>query len=348
MVKGKLVLFAIIVLSAYLIASQTILKDIKLPAHATYLVLGFSFLLLVSAFLPYNWGKILREVSYILLFILIIYVGAVLLGPFFQKTEISVEECKYFFFPKSDTNQGGEEGKVSNIIYNALGYTSCILTGYFPAEQSDIGWATFLIFYVILPFTFFFTLFYYLMKGILSTTVFPANAMRVLSFIISLYAARTLTGIVILEILGYGAVGIGLIFAGLLITKATQKLIENWYEVERAAEQVKKVIEVELNAMKVYAAAAGRIIETARAFADTDLNTAVTWLSYLKQIPEYNKIPETEKKILDWMLDYAKTLATDKNKRAFLEQLEKIENHIKTILKKIKTDNTSIADVEIV
>jgi len=343
MVKGKIVVFAIAVIIVYFLISMLILNKIKLPAHTTYLVIGFALLLAISAFFPYDWGKILREVSYILLFILIIYVGSAALSPFVQKIEINVTECKDYFIPSKT-----QEGEVSNIIYNALGYASCILTGYFPANMSNIGWATFFIFYIILPFIFIFILAYYLTKDVLNISnkkILPSYALAILSIIISLYAARTLTGWVILEILGYGYIGLGLIFASLIITNSTKKLIEDWYSVDEAAKTAKQAIEAELNLMKIYGETAKPIIETAKLAAKVDLNVAAQELAKLKNIPQYAQLPSLEKQLLEEMINKAISIASlqgedkDRNRKQFEEHLKMIEDYVKKFLAKVKTEN---------
>jgi len=51
-----------------------------------YLIVFFAIFLVISGFLPYNWGKVVREVAYLLLFIAVLIAEMAVVGSFVHKT----------------------------------------------------------------------------------------------------------------------------------------------------------------------------------------------------------------------------------------------------------------------
>jgi hypothetical protein len=127
-----------------------------------------------------------RNITYLILFVSIPIVEIELLKPFIQVSQVNITQCKSLFFPEVKES-------ASNVIINALGVTSCILTGYFPQEQSILGWLTFFLFYIILPFAFIFALVVGLMRDVFQG-IFDSRILNVLSFIIAVYATRAMFG----------------------------------------------------------------------------------------------------------------------------------------------------------
>ncbi|MHA1828270.1 MAG: hypothetical protein ACTSX6_06440 [Candidatus Heimdallarchaeaceae archaeon] len=210
-----------------------------------YLILGFGILVAISAFLPSKSSKVTREVAYLLLFIAIIITVFGLMAPFAHKVEVDTENCANVFFPKSTA---------TSVVYNVVDYASCVLTGYYPKESpetANVAWTSFYVFYLILPFAFILVLIYGLMKSMAIGSWFGdfgGAATKILSFIIALFAARVLMGEVLLEFLGYGAWGLGVIFAGIFIVNGLKHMMESWYKVEEAAATTREMIgkEIEL------------------------------------------------------------------------------------------------------
>ncbi|MCX8190755.1 MAG: hypothetical protein N3D78_01015, partial [Candidatus Aenigmarchaeota archaeon] len=165
--------------------------ELKIPGVSGYvIVILTTVFLLISAFLPSRQSKLLREISYFCMFIMIISIEISIVGIHAEQvTKFNIEDCKVGgIFPSKENLKNG------TFIYDALAYTSCILTGKFPSEQSEIGWVTFYIFYLILPFAFIFVLLYAIISGIglESWLNIGKNIKRVLSFIIAMYATRTM------------------------------------------------------------------------------------------------------------------------------------------------------------
>jgi hypothetical protein len=299
----------------------------SLKAWGFYLVLSFAILIIISAFLPYNWGKILREVAYAVLFILILLVMMDLIRPFAKKIEVQTSDCENFFFPK--------EVKPT-IVYNVIDYTSCILAGFYPSERPEtasVAWTTFYIFYIILPFVFIVTIVYGVMKGIGIESMFGAfggTASKILTIVIALYAARLLTGKVLLEFIGYGAWAFGALFGAILIVKGLQNMLESWYGFEKMAEETREVIKAEIEIAREYAKTAKPIIEVAKELARRDLGLAKERLGKLRSGQLYTGLSQAEKDRLDNLF----ALAEDaKNANEFESCLKKMEDLIKAMLK---------------
>jgi hypothetical protein len=313
----------------------------SLKAWGFYLVLSFAILIIISAFLPYNWGKIFREIAYAVLFILILLVMMDLIRPFAKKIEVQTSDCENFFFPK---------GVKPTIVYNVIDYTSCILAGYYPnatatidSEQKEtqypeapsIAWTTFYIFYIILPFVFIVTIVYGVMKGIGVETMFGTfggTATKILTIVIALYAARLLAGKVLLEFIGYGAWAFGALFGAILIVKGLQHMLESWYGVEAMAQATKKAIEAEVKVARAYAVAGESIIKAAKDAA-SNLNFAKAKLGELRDLPQYKGLSDTERNYLNNLISLAE--AAD-NPQQFTTRVNEIESFIKNVLKKGK------------
>jgi len=278
--------------------------EINLAAGIPYILVA-GILLIVSAFLPTTFAKVFRNISYLVLFICILIVEIQLIKPFVQVSQVNVEQCKSLFFPEV------KEG-VSNVIINALGITSCILTGYFPQEQSILGWLTFLLFYIILPFAFIFALIVSLMRDVLKD-IFGNKIIVVISFVVAAYATRVFFGAFLLQFLGYSAWGLAGIFGAIFIVGSVRKLIEGWFKLETYAEEIKKYYEVEKTNKQKYAEFALEMLKelknripdkiedaTKKRIIDQDIIKAAY---RLRDIPFFESLNKEEKDVIEDAID---------------------------------------------
>jgi len=217
-------------------------------------------LLGISAFLPYNWGSVLRSISYISLFIAILLLEMGVMSVAVEKHPmLNITECKGMLPPEGEkVPQGG--------IWNAFHATSCILTGYFTKEFTALGFTTFFIFYFLLPWVFIFAYTYGLMRGMQLETWFGGgnvgkNIIIVLSLVISLYATRVMFGAFLLEFLGYGMWGLAGIFIACLLTRGLQYQIEKEFTFEKEWHKTRKKMDEKLRRERQAAKEAVRRIE---------------------------------------------------------------------------------------
>jgi hypothetical protein len=248
MVKGRIVIIGIGIIIGFLLINWLVLPRLGFPieflesAFGYVLILLTGILIAVSGFLPYDWGKILREIACFCLFVLLILVEMNILKPYLKETKVDMEKCQNEIFPTS---------RSENFFFDALKYASCVFTGYFPLEAGDVGWTVFYIFYLILPFAFIWGIVYTLMKDIMSGWNFDLNIIRLLSFITAMYAARTMLGGFLLTFLGYGAWGLGAIFIDIFLVKGLQKMMESWYAAEKMVATARAAIEAEKDLFKI-------------------------------------------------------------------------------------------------
>jgi len=202
---------------------------IQLSSLVFPLLIGAAIIIAISGFLKPDWGRNLAKVALLLVFAGVLLIEVPLVQSFLGKrTEVSIEECKNILFPKTN--------ETSTLMVDAIKYASCVLTGYFPTtdQLNEVGWVTFYIFYIILPFAFIFAFMYGLMNALGFESFFGAVAkpvITVLTFVISMYATRVLFGAVLLEFLGYGAWGLVAVFIAIIITGGLWKLMSGLYPV---------------------------------------------------------------------------------------------------------------------
>jgi hypothetical protein len=165
------------------------------------------------------------------------------------------------------------------------------------------------------------------MSGIGMETWFGAfgkNAMRLLSFIIALYAARLLFGAFLLDLLGYGAWGLIGVFGAVLLTKGLQKIMEGWYRIEEMAAETREAIKSEIEAAKEFRLAIKPILERAESFASKgDIKAARAVLGGITKLPFYKALPPEEKEYVDWYLTKAKTAGTPQKFHEAVAELER-------------------------
>jgi len=291
-----------------------------------------AILLGISGFLPFKWGKYLREICYIVLFIALLMFFMGVIQPYVTKTELQLADCVNVFFPKLERDQ--QEGQ---IVYNALAYTGCVLTGKYPQEAGDIGWSVFFLFYLILPFAFIFSLVYGLMKGIGFENIFGKDntgkyVSTVLSFIISMYAARTLMGAFILHFIGYGAWGLAAVFGSIFLVLGLKKLVEGWFKIEEMGKKTREMIEKQLRWEAQFAHAVLPLVEKAYKLAENEdtLPVAKQVLSSIKDDIMYSTLREDTRKIINWYIERANAATSA---RGFREKLEELKRFLKIVEK---------------
>ncbi len=331
MVKGKVIGLGLGIIAGFLIFSFLApglgfeLEFLASP-YVYILILLSGGLIAVAGFLPYNWGKILKEIAIFCLFILLLLTEMNLVKPFVKATKIEFEACKSLFFPST-------EGK---IVYDALKYASCVLTGYFPTEESDLGWTAFYIFYIILPFAFAWTFLYALMKEVMRgwITGVGINVEALLSFIIAMYAARVMFGAFLLDFAGYGAWGLAGLFIAVFFSKAVSNIMDSWYGWEKMAQETKQAIEAKLNVEKLVAAYAIPILEEVKRLAnipEVPLDTCAQKLGGIKETPLWNMLPDVDQKIIEYDIMRAMNAAGRNDRKEFLAIVNGVEKYLKKI-----------------
>jgi len=121
---------------------------------------------------------------------------------------------------------------------NVVNIASCILTGYKVEGYSSWTWASFWIFYIILPFTFVFVFLYglfYPLKNMFGGGGIGNSVVSVLSFVVAAYATRQIFGAFLLDLFGYGAWGLVGIFIPLALCFGLKSLLEGFLKPMDAA-----------------------------------------------------------------------------------------------------------------
>jgi len=322
---GAGIIIGFIIISAFVLPYLGFKVEFLSSLYGYILILLTAMLIAVSGFLPYKWGKVLKEIALLCLFILLLLVEMSVIKEYVDAKEIKTEECKNFFQPSTS----------GQIVYDALKYTSCVLTGYFPAEEGDIGWTSFYLFYIVLPFAFIWVLVYTLMKSVM-TGWFESvgfNVSGLLSFIIAMYAARTLIGAFLLQFAGYGAWGLGAMFLAMFLTRSVGKLMDEWYGVEKMAEETKNVIVTELEREKAFAESVLPIIDRAKRLGkdENTLELAKTTLATIRNIPLWKTLSPDAQTNADWLIQKAESAT---NPRDFLSEVDNLEKYLKVWTKK--------------
>jgi len=322
MVKGKVIILGFALIGGFLILNW-ILKalagfeiEFLSSPYGYILILLTGLLIAVSGLLPYNWGKILREVALFCLFILLLLIEINIVKPFVKATKTDMETCKSYFIPSTS----------GQIVYDALKYASCILTGYFPKEEGDIGWTVFYLFYIILPFAFIWALLYGLMKSVMSSwfSGVNININALLSFIIAMYAARTLMGGFLLEFAGYGAWGLGALFLAIFFTKSVGSIMDNWYQAEKMGEETRRVIQGVYDLRREFAKTALQIVESAKDLASRgQYNTAKQEVGRIRDLPLWSLLPDYDRRLIESSLQEV-IIASDPDVIKKLSEFEKL------------------------
>jgi hypothetical protein len=238
MVKWEVALIGISIIIGYFFASWFIsrllgIEEFSSPTAYT-LVIAAGVLIAISAFVStfnYNLGRIMRIIAYLFLFIFLLIIEGAILKPYVKRTDINIINCTNVFFPSKTSN---------NIVYDSLAYASCIFAGYVPENQTEIGWITFILFYILLPFAFIWAFVHGLMKDIMGNWFKQTpQVIPILSFITAIYAARTMLGGFLLTFLGYGAWGLAGIFIAVFLVKGLERIIEDMFGIEKYSSELR-------------------------------------------------------------------------------------------------------------
>jgi hypothetical protein len=175
----------------------------------------------------YKWGhhttiaKICLNASAIILFFGALIIELVVFGSYFTKTtSISVTQCTESF----QLTQLGDFPI----------FTICLFTGYFPVAGvsfASLAFATFIIFYWLLPFAFLFAFVYGMFESTMSS-MFSGNTGKsvtsVLTFIVAMYGARQMIGSFLIDFLAYGSWGLVGIFIPLFLAAALKRIFDSF------------------------------------------------------------------------------------------------------------------------
>jgi len=320
--RGKVLALGIGIIVGFLFLGSVVLPwlgfeiEFLSSPYGYILVLLTGLLIAVSGLLPYTWGKILREVALFCLFILLLLIEINIVKPFVKATKIDMETCKSYFIPSTS----------GQVVYDALKYTSCVLTGYFPKEEGNIGWAVFYLFYIILPFAFIWAIVYGLMKTVIGNWFgrISFNIHALLSFIIAMYATRTLMGSFLLEFAGYGAWGLGALFLAVFFTKSVGSIMDNWYQAEKMGEEVRRVIQGVYDLRREFANTALQIVESAKKLASKgEYNAAKQEVGRIRDLPLWSLLPDYDRRLIEGSLQEV-IIASDPDVIKKLSEFEKL------------------------
>ena len=329
MVKGKLIALAVVIIVGFisltwLLSAKGYEVEFLSSPYGYVTVLIGGLLIALSGFLPYEWGKVCREIALFCFFVLFVLAEMNIVKPYVKATKVDVEKCTNYFIPSTS----------GRVVEDALKYASCVLTGYFPKEEGDLGWTVFYLFYIILPFVFIWTLLYSLTQPILSnwfgkTSIGSIRPDIIFSLIISIYAARTLLGGFLLNYAGYGAWGIGGLFIAILFTKVLGNMMESWFEVEKVGKETREFLEAERTRLREFAKTILKeVIPVCRDTAKADLLAAQRILRERVVGHEYySSLGDDVREIIGRYL-FQMSVTNDTNK--FEELLNEFEKLLKT------------------
>jgi hypothetical protein len=292
---------------------------------AYFSIIVFAITLVVGCFLPGRVGRIVRILSYITLFIFLLFVEIQIIKPFLKRTEVDLQECTNFFSPSQTTG---------NVVYDLLTYSSCILSGYVPKDLSSIGWVTFFIFYIILPFAFIWVFVYALMKEVFSGWGIERFS-SLLSFIVAMYGARVLFGAVLLEFFAYGAWGLAGIFIAMFLVKGLEKIIERGFEIEKYAEEIRKYYVNQEIIKQQYADIALEIVRGLKnslslIFSATGKSELKGRAKILREITFYQSLDKDSRDLIEKLINKFDTAVDFSNRQDAQKALDDLENILKT------------------
>jgi len=253
-VTKKLVDVAIIILISVLLLPLLLGSILGVDIFSSF---GLSFfiaiimagvLLGISGFAPYDWGKALRQVSYVGLFIaiLIFFLGVLKpLASYIEESQLKLGSCTNVVFPQLD------ETKWESNLHIVLGYVSCVLTGKFLQEGGLIESSSFFLFYLLFPAIFVYKLLEGIMQGVNLAAIFGGNenatrTVKILSMILSMYALRTLMGAFVIQFATYGIFGLFPLLFSILIVLAVKKMVDGWLPIGQYVANVREAMRMNI------------------------------------------------------------------------------------------------------
>lgn len=268
------------------IVLSLILRSIGMELNL-FLIIPWTFPLIVIsagalAFLGYKFtsdGKVnvarkCFNLSVILTFFGILVIEMVVFGAFITKVPISYQPCEK------------EE--------NPVNIASCIMTGYKPPEEyMGWQWASFWIFFIILPFAFIFSIVWGFLADV---RILPKPVMMVISFVLATYATRQVFGAFLLDIAAYGVWGVVGIFIPLLLSFMVKRVFDTFLgSAKQAAETLYGMIGAHLYASVEDIRTQLERIENALRNLSIDRDTLNSMKSLLELMS--SKIAELEKAV---------------------------------------------------
>jgi hypothetical protein len=325
-------IFAILFLIDFFISSffgyKSFLSYIFSTPIAYFSIIVFAITLVIGCFLPGRLGKIVRILSYIALFIFLLFTEIQIIKPFLKRTEVNLEVCSNFFSPSQTTG---------NTVNDILTYSSCILTGYVPKNLSSIGWATFFIFYIILPFVFIWVVVYALMKEVFSGWSTIDQFSPLLSFVVAMYGTRVLFGAVLLEFFAYGAWGLAGIFIAVFLVNVLKKIIEDKFKIEEYTSEIKKILEIEKDLRSAFASAAIILVHDALTINNHDregMLWGVSRLEGMMTIDLWKYLSDAEKNMIKGLILQIRNAAQSGNVDEYMRNVKRLRNILTNWIKK--------------
>lgn len=254
-IRGWMFIWGLILAGGIPIIAHFILSFLQGWGIPTYLAFGAIFVILGAIFhfaayiVLQNEGlrdkgtvKILSNTGSVIIFIGIIFIGHVVILQYifqFRKPDMLLIPCEKF---------GG--------MYETV---SCIFTGYYVKSDKLSDILGFILFGIILPLAFLYTFLYGVFTGmglqnILGGQQSGSKIVAVLSFIIALYGARQLVGMLLLDLLAYGAWGGVVVFAAVVLANIPKFIIDKIVaeiktEVAQASQEAISKMQADLNNM---------------------------------------------------------------------------------------------------
>jgi len=223
-----------------------------------WLFLSLGFLLLLIALL-FTWRKIAR-LGLLLIFLGIFLIEVVYVLPIFGgyldifKGDLTLVDCS----------------KITPSEY--LQYISCLFGGHaIEAKNLWIGWIIWFVFVFILPLAILYSLFYEF-----SDFFANKNVRNVITFAMSLIAYRALMSTIFIEILTYGAGGIGLLLINWLFFGYIVKVVDRIFGLAEKSERLANILFAATEKRRFFYKALSRSgywSKLERAINNNDLNT---------------------------------------------------------------------------
>jgi len=218
---GSWVLFLIVIGGAFIFGSFIIIKP----------VLGVSI------------ARWIAWIGLLIVFLGIFGTQIVYIVPYLGQPVVKYAACTEIYktpeVPASD---------LPGYIINVVTIFSCIFTGYLPTSLAWLGVSTFLIFGIIAPLLIIGYLFYEF------TDFLSENARKVISVALTAMAFRFLLASLFLELLGYGAAGIGILLVDWLLFMILFRLMSGIWAgalaIEHVTGAVDRVVVAELVSRK--------------------------------------------------------------------------------------------------
>jgi hypothetical protein len=161
----------------------------------------------------------------------VLFVGAIIVESAFfgtylaQTSSISVTSCK--------------ESMTVNSVEQIPMFTTCLFTAYYPSQGmnfASLSFATFIIFFWLLPFVFMYYFFYGLFESTMGSMFGGGGTGKtvsvVISFIVAMYGARQMIGSFLIDFLAYGSWGLVGIFIPLFLAAGIKRLLNTYIATE--------------------------------------------------------------------------------------------------------------------